>query len=104
MKILHLPSFWSSLTKALQHPQDTSKNLEALISAFYFVIIVSLSEDECRNLLGRPKSVLFSQQQFVVRRSLKTAEFLETSSIVTLQAFTIYLVCHNFLNLLIVYG
>jgi hypothetical protein len=94
MKILHLPSFWSSLTHAFQHPKDTSKSLEALISAFYFVVITSLSENECQNLLGREKSILFAQQQLVVRLALRDAGFLETTSIVTLQAFTIYLVCY----------
>jgi hypothetical protein len=96
MKILHLPTFWSSLTNALQHPQDVSKSLEALICAFYLVTITSLAEDECRDLLGEQKSVLFTQQERAVRRALRNAGFLEATSPVTLQAFVIYLVSSNF--------
>ncbi|RDL34315.1 uncharacterized protein BP5553_07443 [Venustampulla echinocandica] len=91
MKILHLPSFWPKLTNALQHPQDIPKNLEALICAFYLVTITSLAEDECRDLLGGQKLVLFAQQECAARRALRTAGFLETTSPVTLQALAMYI-------------
>ncbi|KAH7309934.1 putative C6 transcription factor [Rhexocercosporidium sp. MPI-PUGE-AT-0058] len=91
MKILHLPTFWSSLTNALQHPEDISKSLEALISAFYLATITSLEEDECRGLLGEEKSAIFARHERVARRALRTAGFLHTSSPVTLRAYVMFL-------------
>lgn len=95
MKILHLPTFWSSLMNVLQHPQDISKSLEALICAFYLAIITSLEEDECRGLLGGQKSVIFARYERAARRALRTAGFLHTSSPMTLRAYVMFLVSCN---------
>jgi hypothetical protein len=79
----------------LQHPQDISKSLEALICAFYLAIITSLEEDECRGLLGGQKSVIFARYERAARRALRTAGFLHTSSPMTLRAYVMFLVSCN---------
>jgi hypothetical protein len=92
MKLLHLPTFWTSLTNALQHPQHVSKSLQALVFAFYLATISSLEEDECQSLLGGPKSITVTRYKRAARQALINAGFLQTSSPITLRAYAIFIV------------
>ncbi|KAI1074379.1 putative C6 transcription factor [Whalleya microplaca] len=91
MKILHLPTFWPSLTNALRHPEDISKSLGAVIFAFYLSTISTLEEGECHNLFGVPKSVMYSRYRHVTRQALVNAGFLSTSNLMTLRAYAIFM-------------
>ncbi|KAI8958637.1 putative C6 transcription factor [Daldinia sp. FL1419] len=92
-KILHVPTFWTALTDALQNPHNRFRSLEALMFSFYFVVVTSLSDDECRNLFGIEKSVLHSRYRLATRQALVNAGFLSTSSPMTLQAYAIFMMC-----------
>jgi hypothetical protein len=91
IKILHLPTFWVTLTTAFQNHQGMSKSLEALIFAFYFVTILSLSESECYDLLGEQDAILSARYRTASRQALINAQFLNTSSLMTLQAYTMFI-------------
>jgi hypothetical protein len=93
MKILHLPTFWSVLTNALQNPQDISKGVKALIFAFYYAVTSSCEDDECRAILGERQAIISARYRLAARQALIHAGFLKTTSLVTLQAYTIFLVC-----------
>ncbi|KAI0836435.1 C6 transcription factor [Hypoxylon sp. FL0890] len=93
MKILHLPTFWAALTDALRHPQDLSKSLEAEVFAFYFAAINALTEDECQNLFGVQRSILYARYRLACRQALVNAGFLSTSSVMTLRAYSMFLMC-----------
>ncbi|PQE16872.1 C6 transcription factor protein [Rutstroemia sp. NJR-2017a BBW] len=90
-KLLHLPTFWSQLTGAIREPHDTPKSLEAIIFSFYLVVYRSLEEDECLSLLGEQKSTIFPRYKLAAHQALIKANFLNTSSLMTLQAFLLYL-------------
>jgi hypothetical protein len=92
IKLLHLPTFWTTLTDALHHPQRISKSLQAQIFAFYLATISSLEEDECQNLFGGPKSIIFARYKRAARQALINAGFLHTSSPMTLRAYSIFIV------------
>lgn len=91
-KILHLPTFWSSLESAIQRPKDVPSDLQALIFSFYLVTIASLEEGECLELLGGYKPDIFARHERVARRALRAAGFLNTTSITTLRAYCVFLV------------
>jgi hypothetical protein len=91
MRLLHLPTFWSSLTNAL-NPRDMSKSLAAVIFSFYFVTIISLEDDECYSLLGGQKSAMTARYKIAARQALINADFLKSSNLMTLQAYTTFLV------------
>ncbi|KAI1658937.1 putative C6 transcription factor [Daldinia decipiens] len=93
MKILHIPTFWTALTDTLRNPHNRSRSLEALISSFYFVVITSLADEECRSLFGIEKSILYSRYRLATRQALVHAGFLSTSSPMTLQAYAIFMIC-----------
>ncbi|KAE9372518.1 putative fungal-specific transcription factor [Stipitochalara longipes BDJ] len=91
MKVLHLPTFWTSLTNALHHPHHVSKSLQALLFAFYLVTISSLEEGECQSLFGGPKPAIFAQYKRAARKALINAGFLHTSSPTTLRAYALFI-------------
>ncbi|TFA97828.1 Transcription factor vrtR1 [Trichoderma ghanense] len=92
MKILHLPTFWTTMTNALQRPLEMPKSLQALVFAFYLVSISSLKEEEAQNLFGLPLSVITKRYRIAARQALVNARFLSTSNLMTLQAFSIFTV------------
>ncbi len=92
MKFLHLPTFLSTLTDALRNPQDMTKSLEAVTFSFYFATIISLEEDECYSLLGEQKGIISARYKAAARHALINADFLKTSSLMTLQAYATFLV------------
>lgn len=92
VKPLHLPTFWTTLTGAVKNPDGVSKSQEAAIFAFYLITISSLEDDECHSLFGEEKSIVFARYRIAARQALMNAEFLKTSSLVTLQAFMMFLV------------
>ena len=91
MRLLHLPTFWSSLKNAV-NPHDMSKDVAALIFSFYFATIISLEDDECYSLLGGQKTAITARYKIAARQALVNADFLKSSSLMTLQAYTTFLV------------
>ncbi|KAI1880021.1 hypothetical protein JX265_001642 [Neoarthrinium moseri] len=93
VKIVHVPSFWSTLMNRLQHPQGLPKSLEALAFAVYFAAISSLSDKECQDIFEASRSALVSRYRIATRQALVNAEFLSTYSPNTLRAFAIFTIC-----------
>ncbi|KAI1098360.1 putative C6 transcription factor [Jackrogersella minutella] len=93
MNVLHLPTFWTSLMNGLRSPQEMPKSLEAAAFAFYLATIHSLGEDECGTFFGAQKSVTQSRYRAAARQTLVKAGFLSTTSIMTLRAYAIFLMC-----------
>lgn len=93
MKFLHLPTFWAALANELPNPDRIPKSLEALIFAFYLVSICSLKEDEAQELFGVELQVLLYRYRVATRQALVNARFLSTANLMTLQAFSIFIVC-----------
>ncbi|KAF2663296.1 putative fungal-specific transcription factor [Microthyrium microscopicum] len=90
-KVLHTPSFWQTVSRAVQNPHSIPRHEEAVIFAFYFAVAASLEEDECESMLGEARAALFSRYKLAARQALINAGFMKTSSMITLQAFTLYL-------------
>ncbi|KAI1453330.1 C6 transcription factor [Annulohypoxylon moriforme] len=93
MKVLHIPTFWSSLTNGLRSPRDMPKSLEALIFAFYLAAVNALKGDECQNLFGAPQPVTYTRYRLAARQALLNAGFLSTSSPMTLRAYAMFMMC-----------
>jgi hypothetical protein len=91
-KILHFPTFWTSLTHGIANPKDIPKSLEALIFVFYFVTVSSLDIDECLGLFGEQRSTVSARYKFASHQALMNARFLKSSNLTTLQAFALFLV------------
>ncbi|OAA76705.1 Transcription factor [Akanthomyces lecanii RCEF 1005] len=91
MKIMHMPTFWTSVLQAVERGEEVSKPIEAIIFCFYFGTISILQEKECEKLFKQSKKTLFAKYRALARHTLKKAELISTSSPMTLRAFCVFL-------------
>ncbi|KAJ5981081.1 C6 transcription protein [Penicillium waksmanii] len=66
------------------------KGLEALMMAVYFNVVVSLSPEQCLQVLGCDRVSLIQKFNFASEQALARAGLLETDEIIVLQAFAIF--------------
>lgn len=91
IKVLHIPTTEPIVLHAMQQPTRIPEGLEALMFSIYFSAVGSLSEDECWEIFGSPKSDLIDSYKFATEQALARAKFLETDELIVLQAFVIFL-------------
>ncbi|KAE9365828.1 hypothetical protein N431DRAFT_562537 [Stipitochalara longipes BDJ] len=102
-KILHRPTataYFSNI-EALVDPlthQFKFKSFAAVTFAAYFAAVASMSSEDCLAQLGASKDTLVARFRRDVELALVKADFLNSLEIITLQAFTIYIVVQRSLN------
>ncbi|KAF4453165.1 fungal specific transcription factor domain-containing protein [Fusarium austroafricanum] len=90
IKVLHIPTIEPLILQS--HPfTRRPKGLEALMISVYFTVVVSLSPEECLQLLGDNKVTLLRMYKSATEQALSQAGLLETDELITLQAFAIFL-------------
>jgi len=91
VKVVHMPTI-EALFKEAQHDLNSlSRSTEALMFAIYFAVITSMSVEEVKSNLGCERKAAYDRYRFGVEQALARANFLDTSDLVTLQAFVLYL-------------
>ena len=91
-KILHIPTTQAIVYAAINSPQMIKEDLRALLFSIYFAATTSLTSTAAASLLGQDKSITLNKYKQGLEQSLAAANILETPSISSLQALTIYLV------------
>ena len=97
-RILHKPTMRSHLLFGHNQLIDDSTHrykygsIEAICFAIYYAAVTSLSAEECIAQLGVERDVLLERYKRATESALAQADFLNSMEIVTLQAFTIYIV------------
>lgn len=92
-KIIHVPTLQPYLVEATSGSQNIPKNVGALLFSIYTLATVSLTEDECQEMLGISREKALEKFSNGVRLALTRMGFLKCHDITTLQALVIYLVC-----------
>ncbi|KAK9420782.1 putative Zn(2)-C6 fungal-type domain-containing protein [Seiridium unicorne] len=92
VKILHVPSMNPIIRKIRSDMDNLSPGLEALMFSIYYAAITSLEDDEVKTNFGAEKSHLIKQFRYGTEQALAKANFLNTSDLVVIQAFAIFLV------------
>lgn len=92
VKIFHAPSVQQTILEVANNPKRASKATNSLMFAIYFSSVTSMSDQDCRSLMAEPKAVLLPRFSGVSQQALVKAEFLNSNSIVVLQALTLYIV------------
>ncbi|KAF2966083.1 hypothetical protein GQX73_g7532 [Xylaria multiplex] len=101
LKILHRPTILKILYNLADHPEtasDLSHELTALLFAIYYASITSLIPVECAQALGRSRADLATLFQAGLEQALARADYLNNTSLETLQSLTLYICClrsHN---------
>ncbi|KAJ3488117.1 hypothetical protein NLG97_g6262 [Lecanicillium saksenae] len=91
VKIIHVPTVDALLREARKDASSLSPENEALIFVIYFSAITALEPEEVQTNFGADKFVLLARYRFAVEQALAKANFLNTSDITVLQAFTLFL-------------
>ena len=92
VRILHRPTAKTILMNAASSLDRVSKPAEALLFAIYFGAVVSLTPEQCRQLLDEDKEVLLKKYRFATEQALARADFLNSSSLMCLQALSFFLI------------
>lgn len=92
MKILHRPTVERTFNMYMVNPADhpLSRTTEALFFAMYFGAVTSVQPDSCLRQLGEDRRVLSVRYKQAVEHALARADYLNSTSLETLQAFMIY--------------
>lgn len=91
-KILHLPTMEVSVFEAISDPTHLEPDLSALLFSIYFTSATSLTAPEVFNLIGSNKWEAILGFKKGLEQSLAAANFLDTATLRSLQAMTLYLV------------
>ena len=91
-KILHIPTTQATVYAAINSPHNLKEDLDALLFSLYFAATTSLTSAAAASLLGQDKSIALNIYKQGFEQSLAAANILDTPSIRSLQAMTIYLV------------
>lgn len=93
IKILHRPTLTNELQLfANSSSRSLSASQHARLFSIYFAAVSTLSEQECLKQLGRSKKDLASNYRLNTERALAAADYLGQPTLISLQAFTIYVV------------
>ncbi|RYO78393.1 hypothetical protein DL763_009675 [Monosporascus cannonballus] len=96
VKILHRPTVLAALRRfadaAGDRPQLAPEQ-EALFFAIYYAAVTTLPAGECAARLGRERGELVRGFQAGLEHGLARADYLNSDSLETLQALTIYVAC-----------
>jgi len=95
LKVLHRPTVTETLrafvSSGVQNHPDPAK--EAVFFALYFAAITSMASETCSASLGRDRGTLSRRYRLLAEAALAKADYLNSRSIETIQALTIYLAC-----------
>lgn len=98
LKILHVPTVKNVIMKAAVSSTGLSKASEALFFSICFASVVSMSDDQCNQLLGDDKDKLMRKYRFAVEQGLARASFLNSSNLMVLQAFVMFLTVVKYMD------
>ena len=91
--IIHGPTARKLFIAAAQHPETLDKNSEALVFSMCLSAVVSMSPAQCLSLLGADRDTAVKRYRFAVEQALARANFLNTQSLILLQAAVLFLIC-----------
>lgn len=92
VKVLHVPSMDRLFQGIVGQTVDLSPGNEALVFSIYYATITSLEDQDVQAHLGSPKAHLLSRYRFGLEQALAKGNFLNTSDMSVLQAFTLFLI------------
>ena len=91
--IVHRPTARNLFVEAAQNPDALDKNQEALVFSMYLCAIVSMTPDQCMLQFDQDRTTAVKRYRFATEQALAKAGFLNTQSLVLLQAAVLFLVC-----------
>jgi hypothetical protein len=94
LKVTHAPTLQARILDAAVDTDSVSRELEALMFSIYCTAIITMSEDDCRSILGGTKTGLLRRYQDACHQALINCGFLRSRERDCLTAFFLYLVLY----------
>ncbi|KAF4618365.1 hypothetical protein G7Y89_g14938 [Cudoniella acicularis] len=91
--VLHAPTMSKTIKEVQNNLESLSRSTEALMFSIYYATITSMNGTEVQTNFGISKELLLKQYRFGAEQALARAGLLNTSEIVTIQAFVLFLIC-----------
>ena len=79
------------MQKAASNTSNIPRGFEALMFSIYSAAVMSLKENQCKQILGEHRREILSRYINATKAALSRAKFMSTSSLVTLQALVLHL-------------
>lgn len=92
MRLIHRPTTRNILLNAASSTDKITRPAEALLFSIYYGAVTSLTQEQCRKLLDEDRVELLKKYRFATEQALARADFLNSSSLMCLQAFVSFLV------------
>ncbi|ERT03289.1 hypothetical protein HMPREF1624_01596 [Sporothrix schenckii ATCC 58251] len=90
-KVLHVPTAEVSVFTAIHSPEKTDPAFESLLFSIYYATVTSYQPAAYQTAFGEDKAVALDRYRAGMERALVQARFLESPSLPTLQALTLFL-------------
>lgn len=91
-KFIHGPTTQTAIINLVGDLDHISKDWNAFMFGIYLSATQSMSPAQCHQVLGEAKDKLILRFQMASKVALQKADFMNTSSLLTIQAFLLYLV------------
>ena len=88
----HRPTVRRLFLKAASGSECLSRDEEALLFSIYYGAACSLTRKQCEDQLGGDQEKLAGQYQLAAQQALGRANLLTSPSLVTMQAFVLFLI------------
>ena len=92
VKLLHTHCTEKLILEASQDLDHVSKCTEAMMFAVYFSAVISLTHDQCKDMLQLDKEIALKRYRFGTEQALARAGLLGTQELLLLQTFVLFLV------------
>ena len=90
-KLVHVPSLQAAIDRAISNIEHVPRGFEALMFAIYSMAVLSLTEKECKDIIGETRKILLPRYVSATKAALSRAKFLSSTSIVVLQALVLHI-------------
>ncbi|CAK7264707.1 hypothetical protein SEPCBS119000_001131 [Sporothrix epigloea] len=90
-KVLHVPTAQVSFFTAVHAPEKADPAFESLLFSIYYASVTAYLPEDYRATFGEDKAVGLDRYRAGMERALVQARFLESPSLPTLQALTLFL-------------
>ncbi|KAG0649220.1 Transcription factor vrtR1 [Hyphodiscus hymeniophilus] len=90
-KIVHVPTLRPAIQKAASNIGAVPRGFETLMFAIYGAAVMSLKDDDCKQIFSESRKTLLSRYISATKVALSRAKFMGTTSLVVLQALVLHL-------------
>ncbi|KAJ5784447.1 uncharacterized protein N7503_009659 [Penicillium pulvis] len=95
LKVLHIPTTQPAVFAAINNPNTASQDFNALLFSIYFAAVTSQRQAETHMIFGEDRQSVLKRFQRGLEVCLHSAAFLDSPTISSLQAMSIYLLCYR---------